>query len=153
MWFSKHNPMEVWGDDWNDISYEHNAGIPYSDYGPFKKLIYHDTSGNVITPDYNCGNSPYSVEGINKKKIPWLRNSPYTDTIINIFAGEAYENCIDILSLAGVEIFIKYDIKAENKVLDLLSTCRKRMEDVVNGLEPRPHLEALINKIKRDYKV
>lgn len=29
LWFTDARPGDVWGDDWNDAPYEHNAGDPY----------------------------------------------------------------------------------------------------------------------------
>ena len=58
----------VWGDDWDDSPYEHNAGEPYGEY--IKVVI----QGEFMTPNYGNINSRYSVESINKGAIPWLRS-------------------------------------------------------------------------------
>ena len=73
-----------WGDDWNDTSYEHNAGFPYewNDIGTKK---WNDEHGRghiryfAYLPEWcirqPCDghiNSPYSVEDINKGAVAWL---------------------------------------------------------------------------------
>lgn len=56
----------VWGDDWNDAPYEHNAGTPYN-YSQMVKF-----SGPFDEPKDGHYNSPYSVEEINAGRAPWL---------------------------------------------------------------------------------
>lgn len=60
---------KVWGDDWNDSPYEHNAGTPY-DYSVMLK--YSEKNGYFNEPNYSHLNSPYSVEEINTGHVPWL---------------------------------------------------------------------------------
>ena len=87
-------PLEKqWGDDWNDVPYEHNAGIPYDDivYGrdengkvfvesrdafPIYKVYFTPKHDYVRMPeDYSCGgNSPFCVDDINKGAVAWLFN-------------------------------------------------------------------------------
>lgn len=90
------NFEKQWGDDWNDKPYEHNAGEPYTDYSeliednedifkrkykhhPIKlKTLYFETNDWTETrPCDNYLNSPYSVEDINKRIIPWLHTSKF----------------------------------------------------------------------------
>ena len=68
--------MEVWGDDWDDAPYEHNCGEPYGRV----YVIMFDSRTNYSDgflpqwPDSNHCNSPYSVEGITRRKeCPWLK--------------------------------------------------------------------------------
>ena len=75
----------IWGDDWDDVPYEHNACIPYDrdfvdNYSkaieleiiliPFainKKYFFKEPK------DWSCGcNSCFSVRDINNGVIPWL---------------------------------------------------------------------------------
>lgn len=78
-----------WGDDWNDIPYEHNVGEPYDDYWDDDKnrieveivqvpfYVFHD-GWSVMFPEDWCGyNSPFSVEDINGGAVSWIydRNS------------------------------------------------------------------------------
>ena len=87
-------PLEKqWGDDWNDVPYEHNAGIPYDDivYGrdengkvfvesredfPIYKVYFTPKHDYVRMPeDYSYGgNSPFCVDDINKGAVAWLFN-------------------------------------------------------------------------------
>lgn len=81
------NIGEVWGDDFNDIPYEHNSGIPYDDtYGPDgerKEIsvirVPFALPPNIGTykfdirfPCTNHLNSPWSTEDINLGAIPWI---------------------------------------------------------------------------------
>lgn len=86
-------PLEKqWGDDWNDAPYEHNAGIPYDDivYGrdengkvfvesredfPIYKVYFTPKNDVTMPMDYSYGgNSPFSVDMINKGAVAWLFN-------------------------------------------------------------------------------
>lgn len=64
-----------WGDDWDDAPYEHNAGTPYEhDNGKIYKIMF---DGVFERPEENHYNSPYSVQDINAKKVPWLQHNDY----------------------------------------------------------------------------
>lgn len=86
-------PLEKqWGDDWDDAPYEHNAGIPYDDitYGRDENdkafiesrenftiyKVYFTPKNDVTMPmDYSYGgNSPFSVDMINKGAVAWMFN-------------------------------------------------------------------------------
>lgn len=76
---------EQWGDDWNDVPYEHNAGTPYKDEGmEIMKLAY---SADMETPREGYNNSPFSVEVINSGAIAWLRSSTWSKVKVEIQAG------------------------------------------------------------------
>lgn len=63
---------EQWGDDWNDIPYECNAGIPYEDdRSEIIKVAY---TGSLSTPSTVFRSSEFSVEEINSGNIAWLRS-------------------------------------------------------------------------------
>lgn len=74
------NWKEQWGDDWNDRPYEHNAGEPYHHYWvngveyeiPIKEC-YFEVHTQVELPCDGHLNSPYSVQDINSKSLPWIR--------------------------------------------------------------------------------
>lgn len=89
---------DQWGDDWNDAPFEHNAGCPYDD----TRVIDPDTGKPIwieyelikvafATPehlwtkfpwDYGCGNSPFSVEDINKGAVAWMFGSDRDRTLV-----------------------------------------------------------------------
>ncbi len=94
LYFSEKNAKDVWGDDWDDAPYEHNAGEPY-EYD--KKIVVEQGNiGNtIITPCSEYNNSPYSVEDINNKAVPWIYFK--YDTKDTIFANDEYDKVIEIL--------------------------------------------------------
>lgn len=64
-----------WGDDWNDVPYEHNAGRPYEprkdgDSWEISKVAF-DCDDLDQPSDQHC-NSPYSVQDINAHAVAWL---------------------------------------------------------------------------------
>ncbi|MCA9368433.1 hypothetical protein KC887_09365 [Candidatus Kaiserbacteria bacterium] len=76
-------PLDTqWGDDWNDAPYEHNAGYPYAfdahdrdrGYKPWCIMSVEFICHALKTPRDGYLNSPYTVQGINKKEVPWLSN-------------------------------------------------------------------------------
>jgi hypothetical protein len=82
---------DVWGDDWNDRPWEHNAGRPYS---YITRVVYLDT--NLETPGWNMLNSYWSVEDINKGAVAWL--SGYE---VFIQAGVKVTEFIALIEQAG----------------------------------------------------
>lgn len=101
---------EVWGDDWDDIPYENQAGEPVisDDEG---LLIFHYTNdGNLKTPaEAANGNSAFSVRMINRCLVPWLSNAwsnlgPTFYPVINIFAGATLANFFFIANRLGMDV-------------------------------------------------
>lgn len=108
-YFANIEPSKVWGDDWNDAPYEHNAGTPYGDkYDIFKLKIESD----LIEPCEYQTNSPYSVEQINQGAVAWLRTDSWCETQFAIQAGTTVEEFIRIVQKHGGSIFVKLE---ENK--------------------------------------
>ena len=85
------NDMEKqWGDDWDDIPYEHNAGEPYEHETDVFSIIVNTNWEDVITP-----HSPYSVKDINKGIIPWITIPRQGENSIFIKAGDTCLSVID----------------------------------------------------------
>lgn len=118
-WFTD-NMEKQWGDDWNDKPYEHNAGEPYDDWGELlednedifkRKYEYHKIKHKVLyfeTNDWReqqpCDgylNSPYSVEDINNKIVPWIKGEGY-----EIYAGTEYEEFIKVIEDNGGTVYV-----------------------------------------------
>lgn len=102
---------EQWGDDWNDVPYEHNAGEPYGEIGK-DLLILEFKAGKCCSdiryPHSGFDNSPYSVEKINKGMAPWLEfdvyNEDYSHTPCSIHAGISLVEFIDKMREHGGDI-------------------------------------------------
>ena len=81
-YFTEESLDDVWGDDWDDAPYEHNAGIPNT---PCLTLL----AINVDSARRGYLNSPYTVEGINNGEVPWLwdegNNELYAGATVNEF--------------------------------------------------------------------
>ena len=108
------NFKNQWGDDFDDAPYEHNAGEPYDrkyyhEYddewcikhgcGNIKNIAFLGYDGYKIKqPCDEHYNSPYSVETINKKAVPWL----YCDEAGALFAGATMAEAKRWLKKAGV---------------------------------------------------
>lgn len=121
-----------WGDDWDDVPYEHNAEPPYEhDYsqpeqgvkngvGIYPKIdiyklfiVMRGWNVDVFTPCSGTINSRYSVEDINRKIVPWL-------TIVNekenlkdfIYAGTTIKEFIKIMKKYedDIDVYYKYDL-------------------------------------------
>lgn len=112
LWFANKKPTDLWGDDWNDAPYEHNAGYP-SDYTrydkskvDFKRYIL--TGNNIISPSYNYLNSPWSVEQINKQETFWLTNGEF-----KFYAGCTIDEIVTTLKNQG-ECFELYELIKDN---------------------------------------
>jgi hypothetical protein len=90
-------PDEVWGDDWNDAPYEHNAGRPYHYVWRDGKRVLIEIveiafeGGGFETPAERAmyGNSGYSVQDINAGAAAWLFGGHPKPTAI--YAGATIE--------------------------------------------------------------
>ena len=83
-WFTSVPLANQWGDDWNDVPYEHNAGEPYETHKEDSDRVEHHLvkvawDGPYETPAELGGpNSRWSVEAINKGSIAWLVPTPWS---------------------------------------------------------------------------
>ena len=98
-----------WGDDWDDAPYEHNAEPPYEHYWENGKEIPIDLVSVYFELPYwgylpcdNFTNSPYSVDGINKKAIAWIHTDDF-----NILAETTLEDFKKIIKEHGGSIYVK----------------------------------------------
>lgn len=75
LYYMDKDAKDVWGDDWDDIPYEHNAGEPYvRDGDTLEKIIVEvPYESTMVLPCDGYLNSPYSVEMINTGQIPWIK--------------------------------------------------------------------------------
>lgn len=87
---------DQWGDDHEDVPYEHNAGPPYAyspDYDgkkgipPWRIVVVEFLATRLCSPAYGVLNSAYSVRDINARKVPWLRPQEDGETEVIIWAG------------------------------------------------------------------
>lgn len=122
-YFTTQKLEDQWGDDWDDAPYEHNAGIPH-------KPCWHREQRNCpcdicerewdgLTPKWEIvevvfeysadrpsdlyNNSPYSVNDINEKKVPWLR--PYDENNDKIYAGTTLTDFCKMVMRSGGKIY------------------------------------------------
>jgi hypothetical protein len=102
-YFHDKDPKEVWGDDWNDVPYEHNAGPPYD----YKLKVYFEC-GYAEQPCDGYGNSPYSVEDINKSNIPWLKANG-----VCIYPGDTFDEFKAKIKQLGGEVYLPLSRIAE----------------------------------------
>lgn len=105
LWFTDTPIDQVWGDDWNDAPYEHNAGEPYSEFGPYTKICldYH-----YDLPHSGELNSRWSVENINSGAVSWVAIK-FWDGRKGIYfpAGIELDDVISECREAGIDIYVK----------------------------------------------
>lgn len=106
-YFTSVEVSKAWGDDWNDAPYEHNAGEPYDEFVSAK--VFFEAS-ELWTPDefFRGGNSPWSVQDINKGLFPWLQTSRYVEggEIVRFYAGILLENFVWSIEDNGGTIYL-----------------------------------------------
>lgn len=113
------NPLESWGDDWDDAPYEHNAGPPIQRIegkGRIVKLIFSVpgmSTPAMVSRERGFLNSPYSVENIIHEDVPWLSGEFYTEDTkgrIEIFAGADFKDFLaTVILLGGIAYLSKED--------------------------------------------
>lgn len=114
-WFTPVPLEKQWGDDWNDVPYEHNASEPYDDTRQpdgtcvKHKLVRVMFRGDVEEPCQRKFNSPYSVQSINKGETPWLV-SPYDPQDSGIFGGATLNQFVDYADRMGMEFFLTKEL-------------------------------------------
>jgi hypothetical protein len=95
-----------WGDDWNDSPYEYNAGLPYK---PFMKVAYDHRFSEPNEP-WLGGNSPYSVEEINKGEAPWLKYEAWEkEDERELFAGATLKEFIEFVQECGGTVYLPHN--------------------------------------------
>lgn len=112
VYFTSREISKQWGDDWNDIPYEHNAGSPYM---PSQTDIENNDIWNIYVlkidsvlkqPCDGTINSQYSVEMINNKIVPWLQSS---NNMISIYAGTSLSDFIEMFKINNIgKIYLPY---------------------------------------------
>lgn len=124
-WFTSVPLEHQWGDDWDDIPYEHNAGIPYDTHydSPFvkggtdRKRVEHPLvkvawSSEHELPCDNQINSCWSVQKINSGNVAWFLQSRYSenDALRPIQAGTSLEDFVRIIKEGGGEVYLPTDL-------------------------------------------
>lgn len=75
LYLGNNDNEDYWGDDWNDVPYEHNAGTVYDEYVTGTVDFAFPFDACVFEPGddwhYN-GNSPYCKEDFKKGNIPFI---------------------------------------------------------------------------------
>jgi hypothetical protein len=106
-YFTTQKLSQQWGTNWDEIDYQHNAGEPYKPilYKHFnedgtpkwiiEKVFFYGTFKRAGT---DLWDNPYSVEMINKGRVPWL--TPYKEQgIPPIMAGITLEEFIKFIKI------------------------------------------------------
>ena len=93
----------IWGDDWNDVPYEHNAGRVYDEYITNTVDLYFSWNVDILEAEndweYQC-NSPYSKEIFKDRLAPifiayWLDENEWSwDKCYSRFQGADNSNKI-----------------------------------------------------------
>jgi len=102
VYFSKDNPYEIYGYDWEDAPAYCNAGAPYCKFQSFRVTI-----SGVLVPDYK---SHYSAQDYNSPQChhPWLSTDPCnrlsTRSQILIYSGITFRDFLRICAVLGEEV-------------------------------------------------
>jgi len=112
-WFTTCDLDKQQGDDWNDVPYEHNAGLPYgwTSRSKVPKYELHTVrfhADAMQTPaDMANYNSNWAVEDINFGLTPWLSTDRWWGKEhIRIYAGETFEEFVNKVQAAGGDILV-----------------------------------------------
>lgn len=109
-YFTTQEISKQWGDDWDDVPYEYNAGSPYA-WGEHEQARHIEPwtiakvffSGNFSQPCEGHLNSPYNVQMINRGDVPWLRSGT-----IRIMAGTTLPDFVAAVREAGGQVYVEY---------------------------------------------
>jgi len=99
-------PLESqWGDDWDDVPYEHNAGQPYD--GDGWEILKVAFEGDFTLPCDNYRNSPWSVDQINDGDVPWLVAGWFTKEQDSLFAGATFGEFVEFVQKHDGQVYIQ----------------------------------------------
>lgn len=101
--FTLHDVHEVWGDDFDDAPYEHNAGTPYKEY---VAEVLHFHSDLWVPSEFAGINSPWSVRDINKGLTPWLQTGRYEEGNVRIYAGTPLWRFVQLIEQSGGTVYL-----------------------------------------------
>ena len=90
---------DYWGDDWDDVPYEHNAGPVYDEFVTGYATIYFPFSYEVMAPESDWHyrqNSPFCKKDFKDRKAPCLvavqRNSDFNCYEEHCYSIDALRN-------------------------------------------------------------
>jgi hypothetical protein len=111
LYFTTRPLNEQTGDDWNDAPYEHNAGPPYERSPDGSRIYRMAIATDLEEPCTWHTNSPWSVDDINRKVVPWLQGPRYGNRQGNdpIWAGETYAEVRAKVLRMGGRVFEECD--------------------------------------------
>jgi hypothetical protein len=116
LYFTNKNAEDVWGDDWDDAPYEHNAGEPYIEEGMIQeKLII--IANNCYFETWEAKqypNSRYSVKDINQDRfaIPWFFIKNYSGkNKFLFFANNTIDDLYKLIEENNLQIEIFKQVK------------------------------------------
>ena len=112
-YFTTRTDGSQWGGDWNDAPHENNAGTPYTwreymakDGVPPDEIVKVAWDGPYTLPCENHMNSPWSVQQINARKVPWFAPCPYYgDNAEPIMAGTTLAEFRRAVMAAGGAVY------------------------------------------------
>jgi hypothetical protein len=125
---------DQWGDDCNDVPYEHNAGTPYEPQGGVLtwQIIKVAFDGSFLLPSDNHLNSPYSVEGINMRRdIPWLRTREHA----SLDAGATIAEFAKFVTDNGGTVYFAYRVSGASEKQPISKPTAKPSESEKPGGE------------------
>jgi hypothetical protein len=113
-------PIEKqWGDDWDDVPYEHNAGEPYV-YGECDRteglkpweIVKVAWDGDFETPCTDQSNSRWSVQRINAGGVAWLQTSRWiSGEAVIIPAGTTLSDFCRLITKGGGKVYLENNRK------------------------------------------
>lgn len=112
--------FDYYGDDWNDVPYEHNADTVYSKFIKEEIDIYFPFDYNVYPASEKFLNSPYSKEDLKNRKVAaysiykWDKSGYKEEHVMNLFYETPETKLLDELINNG----INYCIHAESEALN-----------------------------------
>jgi hypothetical protein len=119
LYFTTQPLSEQWGDDWDDVPYEHNAGRPYTPFnepdGKHWEIVALPWSGDFELPNEETLNSPYSVQHLNARAHPWLQSHRWGPNpfAVKIWAGWTIRQVVQAIIKGGGMVYAPVDGSAD----------------------------------------
>lgn len=114
LYYGDDDCSDYWGDDWDNVPYEHNAGGVYSRYIKGFAEFAFPLDFVITEPRDGYDNSPYSKESMKNREVPCI--TIYNGNKLNIYFEDDTDSTFKAISGFGGVQLVSYD-NEENSII------------------------------------
>lgn len=112
LYYGEDDCNDYWGDDWDNVPYEHNAGLVYARYIQGYVEFAFPLKYSVWEACYGYSNSPFSKEDMKNRKVPCITIS--NGNKLNIYFEDDTDSTFKAIAGFGGVQLASYDNEEKN---------------------------------------